>query len=731
MVLCISDVGARTSAPDTAPAREEESLPPKQIAEIAEAMQPGMVIVEYRLQYDKGEEPCASGWLPDADFQGPYLGELVKQERPLLVPGVLISADEVLTLDPMIHPRFLESTKVRFGEELVEAEVSQYARADQYAVLLRLAKPFRTARPLAFDARAEKPYFAVTMRMNNTRWTQRIKPFSPEVVASKTGKPFFLTPPGCVFVTKKGTPVGVNMNTHVFLDAPWKGSPQKLWSFLSAKQNASMLDALKARVDRGLFRVTLGFRSPKKKQNPYSPYDGTSVTEKQVVGILVDSRTVLVLANLSPKTTARLERIRVHVPGAKSRGASFEYTLKDYGAFTAKLADALTHPVTLSKENILDYEDRLLPAVEMRIQGEKRVAYYQHRRIGGYRLGWRSDVYPKMHGPSGNVFLFGQDGALLAFPVAYRSKVRQDARDEFRPALTAASYLRAVLANLQNNVDSSNVPLSEAEESRLAWLGVVLQPLDPELARVNKVSDLTRNGRSGALISYVYPDSPAAKAGLLPGDILLRLHVEGEPRPVEVQVERVGRSYFPMLWSRYDEIPEPYFERIPRPWPAAENRFTRTLTDLGFGKKFTVEYFRAGKVHNADFTVTQSPPHYDTAEKYKSGPLGMTVRDLTYELRQYFRRPADQPGVILSKIEPGSKASVAGLRPYEIITHVNDKPVMNVKDFETFTKQPGELRFEVKRWTRGRVVKTNLDASARNDDTPQTQPATRPAVPGK
>jgi serine protease Do len=291
--------------------------------------------------------------------------------------------------------------------------------------------------------------------------------------------------------------------------------------------------------------------------------------------------------------------------------------------------------------------------------------------------------------------------------------------------LTAASYLRAVLAKLEENIDQSNVPLSEAEESRLAWLGLVLQPLNPELARVNKVSDLTRNGRSGALISYVYPNSPAAKAGLQPGDILLRLHVESEPKPVEVEVEQAGQSWFPMLWSRYNEIPERAFDRIPRPWPAAEDKFTRMLTDLGFGKKFTVEYFRGGKVHKADFAVTQSPPHYDTAPRYKSNSLGMTVRDLTYELRQYFHRSDDQPGVIISKIEPGSKASVAGLRPYEIITHVNDEPVMNVKDFETLTNQSGELRFEVKRWTRGRVVKAVVDAPVK---TPETQPASQPAT---
>ncbi|MBN1941835.1 MAG: PDZ domain-containing protein [Phycisphaerae bacterium] len=729
LIWFASPLLAQSSAPATAPAEEaDEELTPEQTADIAEAIQPGLVIVEYNLRYDKGEEPYVAGWLPNANPSGQFLGELVEQERPLLVPGVLISATEVLTLDPMIHPRFLESTKVRFGEELLAAKPAKYAQKDQYAMILRLAAPFQTARPLAFDAQAEGPYFGVVMRMNNARWSQIIKPFSPEVITAERYKPFFLTPPACVFVSSDGAPVGVNANTHIFLDAEWKGSPGKLWSFLSAERLAEMLDTLKGRADKGVFRVTLGFRSPKKEQNRLAfQYDEAPVTEMQVVGLGVDPKTVLVLTNLHPKTTARLERVRVHVPGAKSVNASFTHTLKDYGAFVASLEKPLSGRVVLSAENILDYEDCLLPAVELRIQGEKRVAYYQHRRIGGYTLGWRSQVYPKLHGPEENLFLFDENGELIALPIAHRSKVRQDRHDESSPRLTAAMYLRDVLAKLEDNVDVSNVPLSEAEESRLAWLGLVLQPLNPELARVNKVSDLTRNGESGALISYVYPDSPAARAGLQPGDILLRLHVEGEPRPVEIEVERAGQSWFPMLWQKYDEIPEQLFDRIPRPWPPAENHFTRTLTDLGFGKKFTAEYFRGGKVHKENFTVTQSPPHYDTAEKYKSKPLGMTVRDLTYELRQYFRRPAGEPGVIISKVEPGSKASVAGLRPYEIITHVNDKPVMDVKEFKALTKSPGELRFEVKRWTRGRVAKTTLNAPAATQ--PASQPTTSPADP--
>lgn len=703
-----------------------KSPSPEALVRVAEKLSASLVVVEYTPQYDKGEEPFAGGWLPLADFSGRFLGELVEKERPLSLPGVLISAEEVLTFDPMIHPRFLRALHVRFGSESVPARPAAYAKRDQYACVLRLDRPLKSARPLAFHAEAKGPYFLAIPQRNNMRWTWLLKPFTPDVMVPTNGRAFFLTPPGCLIVNRDGLAVGGNANTHVFLDAPWKGSPRKLWSFLSEEERRAMLETLRRRVEAGLFRVSLAFRSPKKE--PDQPEFGeTPVTEQQAVGILTTSDTLLVLALLPPRTTARLERIQVHLPGAAEPiEATFVGSLKDYGALLVRTAKAVPgRPIPFSAKEILDYEDRLLPAVEFRIQGDTPVAYYQHRRIGGYVPGWRGRAYPRTHGPENDLFLFDEDGSLLVLPLARRSGARQDQYSQSAPQLTAARDLRAGLASPEKHLDPSNVPLSEAEESRLAWLGVVLQPLDAELARANRVSDLTRNGQTGAMISHVYPGSPAERAGLRAGDILLRLHAEGQPRPVEITALREGReSLFPMLWQRYDEIPEPLFDRIPRPWPPAETPLTRTLTDLGFGKKFAIDYAREGKAARKEFTVEQSPPHYDTAEKYLCRPLGLTVRDLTYEVRQYFRRPEGEPGVIVSKIESGSKASVAGLRPYEIITHVNDHPVRDVKEFELLTQAAGELRLEVKRWTRGRVVKLVREASP---EAPASAPATQPA----
>jgi S1-C subfamily serine protease len=98
---------------------------------------------------------------------------------------------------------------------------------------------------------------------------------------------------------------------------------------------------------------------------------------------------------------------------------------------------------------------------------------------------------------------------------------------------------------------------------------------------------------------------------------------------------------------------------------------------------------------------------------------------MTYEVRRYFRKKPGDAGVIVAKIEPGSKASVSGLKPYEIITHINDKLVRSVEDFEKLIAGQSELRLAVKRMTRGRVVKIKMAG----EKAPTSGPATRATPP--
>ena len=459
--------------------------------------------------------------------------------------------------------------------------------------------------------------------------------------------------------------------------------------------------------------------------------EDSSATEEHGAGVLVGGNRLLVIAGLNPKITARLERILVYPPKGDPVPARFTCSLTDYGALVATLEKPLDGAPSLSAMAVLDTRNTLLPAAELMIRGEECTRYFQYTRVEEYSIGWRRQVYPIIPGSAYEQFVFDPQGALLAIPIAQREKVSLEERySHTSPRLTPMAYLKPVLDNLQANSDANNVPVTEEEESRLAWLGVELQPLGQELARANKVSELTQDGNTGGLVTYVYPNSPAAKEGIEAGFILLRLRVEGLPKPLEIEVGRdVADREFP--WEELDEVPERYFDRIPTPWPSAENTFTRALTDLGFNKKFTAEFFHDGKVITKDFAVAQSPPHYEAAPRYKAPALGVTVRDLTYEVRRYFNKTDKEPGVIISKVEPGGKASVAGIKPYEIITHVNDEPVMNVKDFEKYAAAAkDEVRLAVKRMNQGRVVKIKMNGpvSAKPADTEEGETA-KPAAP--
>jgi len=676
---------------------------------VAGAVAPSVVRVQITLRYDKGEEPEAG--------QGGtrYFPDLVREERPFELRGFVVSPTQVVAPDPMIHPRFVEAVAVRQGDDVVKARLAAYAVARNLMVL-ELERPLKVARPLVFDGRRSPPFFAVWAFTEDGVWTLKAASLSVDANVDADGRRWFSSAAARSLVTdESGKAVGIPMDNELPDDGSWMGSPLDQ-PLITADQMAARLAALQAHLGQTFARVTLHFRSPPNKERGSGfrssrDEDDENTTEQNAVGVLLEGGKVLILANLRPKVTARLERIDVHPVQGEAVTARFAASLADYGALLATLDKPLGKPAPLATAPIRANRLVALGAAEIRLHGEGWTLYLEHRRISGFDLGWREHVYPEVPRKEKDIFLFDDAMRLVALPIARREKSSQDRSSSRDKKLTAAADLAVVLADVAKNADTHNVPLSEESQSRLAWLGVELQALNRELARANKVADLTKDGETGGLVSYVYPDSPAAKAGVEAGWILLRLQAEGEPKPIEVKVrDEPDRGPFP--WDRLDELPEQYYDRIPAPWPNVENFLTRTLTDLGYGTKFKAEFFRDGKAVTKDFEVVQGPPHYEAAPRYKSQTLGITVRDITYELRRYLQKKDDEPGVVISKVEPGSKASVAGIKPFEVITHVNDKPVMNVKDFEAATAKQDELKVSVKRMTRGRVVKIKMGGAA-------------------
>ena len=683
---------------------------------ILKAVTPSLVRVESPLQFDKGEGPQRR--LPGQGRRGAAAGaeltdldQLIEDERPWEVGAFLIAPRRVVLTDPMIHPRFIQKILVRSGDKTVTAKPAAYV-VDRDAVILELEGDLPGAEPVRFKGSGKGPFFGVTYSQYTGEWGTGIAPFSESIWRWDTHPAVTTIQHDMLIVDAKGEGVGVGIKPFTQFGEGWKTSPEK-WSSVSPAEMASKLKQLQAVADPAIVRVTLGLRSPKasnpavmRRQMQMEDEDGSgdSGTERTVSGLLVGKDRVVVLAALSPKITARLERIRVYA-GKEVIDAKFNASLKDYGAFVATLSKPAPGSVTLSTAPLTDNRMTLLLRADVTIRGEQRSSYFDHERLLWFETGPKRRTYARLYSSQEGIFLFDLKNQLVTLPMSLREgpTLERGGRSSRNEVMVPSTYLAEALADLGSSSDLANVPLSEAEETRVGWLGVELQPLDKDLARANNVADQTQDGQSGALVTYVYPGSPAAKAGVEGGMILLRIKTPSKPAPIDVRVDDDrNRQSFP--WEQLDQVTDRFFDRVPVPWPAVDNSINRLITDLGFGTKFTLEYVANGQLKSAAFTVEGSPKHYESAARYKSEALGLTVRDVTYEVRHYLQRKDDEPGVVIGKLEPGSRASISGLKPYELITHINDQPVSTVKDFENLTQAGGELRLSIKRMSKGRIV---------------------------
>lgn len=713
------------TAPATGKSENTEEIDPAKQVEIIKAVSSGLVTVEYTLCYDKGQPPAGA----DVTYICPNCGrphtrrvgeQLIKDERPLEEAGFLISPTMVVTRDIILHPRFIKAIRVRSGDQTVDTRITSYA-VDNNAVFLELDSVLDGAKLISFDTSGDEPYMAITYTQVNGIWTTSLKPLPTDVSISKRPKKFIIVPPSCLIVDKGGKPIGIAMNGELPLDDSWKGSPRR-WTTLSAKKLATKLKNLKKVVDKSLLRVLLNFRSPKAKAgSQYSSFSrsyssrtmlDTQATEEHGIGASIDKKHVLVLINLVAETTARLEQVHVFDNDGQAHEAEFVGSISDLGALVVSTDKPLGAKIAFADTDILDMKNKLLLTAKVSAKGGQRVAYFSHGRVIGYSIGHGHKIYPKFNGKNEDVFFFNLNNELVVMPMNLRQKIslRNDSGRWRRvnALLTSASEIASVVADMTERFDPNNVPLNEEKEERTAWMGTVLQGLNRDLARANHCSEQTEDGKTGALVTFVYPDSPGARAGITPGMVLLRLVVEGEPKPINVKIEdrSSGHSF---QWDQLDRMPPDYFDRIPPPWSSVKNSFNRLLTDIGFGTEYTAEFIHEGQEFFKKFAVVESPAHFDSASKHKSESLGITVRNLTFEVRHYLQKEKDDPGVIISKIETGSKAAVAGIKPYEHITHVNGKSVMNVEEFAQITSENDELVLSVNRMTQTRQVRIKLD----------------------
>ena len=169
-----------------------------------------------------------------------------------------------------------------------------------------------------------------------------------------------------------------------------------------------------------------------------------------------------------------------------------------------------------------------------------------------------------------------------------------------------------------------------------SYLGVMLQDIDRNLADAYKLPK-----PEGSLINQVSPKSPAEKAGLKPGDVILKLD---------------GNSI-----SRTSDL-------------------IYRLNRIAPNQTIQLEVLRDDKIRTIAATLSVAPDDTPAAED-KNNPtngLGMNIRDLTEAEKS---RLNVNGGALVREVKRGGLASLSNLVAGDVIVQVNSTPVANSQAF--------------------------------------------------
>jgi len=174
-----------------------------------------------------------------------------------------------------------------------------------------------------------------------------------------------------------------------------------------------------------------------------------------------------------------------------------------------------------------------------------------------------------------------------------------------------------------------------------AYLGILPQDVTPAIAKAFNTS-----ASKGALVGDVTANSPASRANLKNGDIILE--VNGQP---------------------IDDA----------------NQLRLKIGMMEPNAKVNLKVLRDGKTQEVAVQLEEFPSKEERAaigkEHTESALQGVTVENLTPEVAQQLKLPAETNGVVVDEVSPASRASEAGLQSGDVIQEVNHQPVKTVKDF--------------------------------------------------
>ena len=196
----------------------------------------------------------------------------------------------------------------------------------------------------------------------------------------------------------------------------------------------------------------------------------------------------------------------------------------------------------------------------------------------------------------------------------------------------------AVPGNLARSIMESLIRTGKVSRG---FLGVALQPLSEDLAKQFKMEDT-----NGALIAEVTDKSPAEKAGLQTGDVVVEVGGKKVEGPSELQM---------------------------------------TIASMAPGTKAELKVIRDGKDKNVSVELGERPGMKGVAAAAPAKPTdpdvldGVTVADIDAEARKQFDLPDGAKGVVISAIDADSPSAEAGLKIGDVILEANREPIVSAK----------------------------------------------------
>jgi serine protease Do len=173
------------------------------------------------------------------------------------------------------------------------------------------------------------------------------------------------------------------------------------------------------------------------------------------------------------------------------------------------------------------------------------------------------------------------------------------------------------------------------------YLGLFPQDVTPTLA---KQFGLSQPG--GALVGEVSPDTPAARAGIKRGDVILQLN--GQP-------------------------------------VTSANDLRLHISQMAPGTNVKLQISRDGKTQDVSLALGELPEKAEAAKASEAGSGGLDgvdVQELTPDIAEQLQLAPGTRGVVVSNVDPASAAAAAELQRGDVIQEVNHKPVANIEQYK-------------------------------------------------